>query len=129
MIDAAPGLKVSVLVDGERTTEYRDPDPAPCTGEGMEHWEATPNWCNNYIEARNGAGFEIHCTATNLIPRPTPQHECQVNIYIDGKFMDSTISGNFQASPAIIRVSGVNIGRGEYGERKHFLFTPVETGR
>jgi hypothetical protein len=79
VIDAIPGLKVEVIVDGARLQEYPDPEAPAATSS---------NQVTKYIEAQPYDTFKIW---TQFLEHFSEEHGFYVEIRVDGYHVSSQV--------------------------------------
>jgi hypothetical protein len=86
VLDAYPGIKVQIVVNGAPLQEYDDDDDE----------SATPNTVTKYVEAVSGAEFQIQ----HDITQPWPQHEMLLECIVDQhKVVGAVLNkGNYRGS-------------------------------
>ena len=66
VLDAVPGLKVEVFVDGVPLQEYDDDDTEAERFEDDTDGDALPDTVTKYVEATSGAHFKIHSPSMRI---------------------------------------------------------------
>ncbi|KAF2651346.1 hypothetical protein K491DRAFT_98202 [Lophiostoma macrostomum CBS 122681] len=102
VLDAVPGLKVQVFVNGLPLLEYED-------DEDVEQNRERDDVVTKYVEATSGANFEIRYTlGTDIWTVDSPGHDVQSSLVMDGKRVEKICySYSPHRASAISKLSGV----------------------
>ena len=125
VIDLVPGVEVSIIVAGEKATEYNDDDAA----NNDDNPGGAMHTCNRYIEARTDAEFAIDITTTKAFQYLGEMRGICAEIISDGQSLGAHwLYANGAGTPH--RISTVAVASSVAGHlvRRRFKFSAVTTG-